>query len=282
MTDSNVFEFGGHRIRTAGTPDAPLFSAADVCAVLGIADAAQACTRLDQDEVEEVASKQPIPYSESVAGKANISSADVSKKLGKRGGRKALYITESGLFALILTSTKPEARAFRKWVTSEVLPEIRRRGVYSLAEALERKKVIDECFLALPAKQATLFDPLIDALRKFARGSEGGSGGTPPWARLIASYIYSWTWQENKSELRKRNPKQDDGTLIWRDYDALTEEGRRRVSITIGMAVFAARESYSWADWRARMEAYFGGQQRLPMSEPERLLPANDRRWRTA
>jgi prophage antirepressor-like protein len=36
MTDSNVFEFGGHRIRTAGTPDAPLFSAADVCAVLGI------------------------------------------------------------------------------------------------------------------------------------------------------------------------------------------------------------------------------------------------------
>lgn len=263
MTDASIFQFGGKRVRTAGTPEAPLFCAADVCAVLGISDAAQACTRLDQDEVEEVAAKQPIPCSESSA---------------KRGGRKALYITESGLFALVLTSTKPEARAFRKWVTSEVLPEIRRRGVYSLAEALERKRLIDECFLALPAKQATLFDPLIDALRKFARVSDGGAGGTPPWARLIASWIYSWTWQENKGELRRRNPKQDDGTLIWRDYDALTEEGRRRVSITIGMAVFAARESYSWSDWRNRMESYFGGQQKLPMSEPERLLRAKRER----
>lgn len=257
LTDQNIFNFGGRRVRTAGTPEVPLFRASDVCDVLGLGDAAQACERLDQDEVEEVASNKPIPYTEPQA---------------KRGGRKALYITESGLFALVLTSRKPEAKAFRKWVTSEVLPEIRRRGVYSLAEAIERKRLIDECFLALPAKQATLFDPLIDALRKFARGSDGGAGGTPPWARLIASWIYSWTWQENKGELRKRNPKQDDGTLIWRDYDALTEEGRRKVSITIGMAVFAARESYSWSDWRSRMEAYFGGQQRLLISEPERLL----------
>jgi prophage antirepressor-like protein len=39
-----------------------------------------------------------------------------------------LFISESGLFALILTSRKPEARRFRKWVTSEILPEMRRTG----------------------------------------------------------------------------------------------------------------------------------------------------------
>lgn len=259
MTDT-PFEFGGKKIRTAGTPDAPLFCAADVCAVLDISNSRDAISRLREAE------------------RTSVASTDTGKNTAKRGSpprQPMVYVTEPGLYKLIFSSRKEGAEKFQDWVTSEVLPEIRRRGVYSLAEAIERKKLIDECFLALPAKQATLFDPLIDALRKFARGSDGGAGGTPPWARLIASWIYSWTWQENKGELRKRNPKQDDGTLVWRDYDALTEEGRRKVSITIGMAVFAARESYSWQDWRTRMEAYFGGQQKLPMAEPERkLLPA--------
>lgn len=151
MSDSIIFEFGGHKVRTAGTPEAPLFCAADVCAVLGLTNAAKSCERLDQDEVHEVASKQPIITSGAVAG---------------NGGRKALYITESGLFALVLTSTKPEARGFRKWVTSEVLPEIRRRGVYSMADAMARRQLIQECFRGLPAQ---LFNPLIDALRPFVQ-----------------------------------------------------------------------------------------------------------------
>jgi prophage antirepressor-like protein len=247
MPNLIVFEFGGKKVRTAGTPDLPLFCAADVCLVLGIANASDACSRLDQDEQELV-----------------------SVKTGS-GAKHAIYVTESGLFALVLTSRKPEAKPFRKWVTSEVLPEIRRTGLYSMVAAAERKKLIDECFRALPAKQATLFNPLIEELRKFARVSDGGSGGTPPWARMIACWIYEWTWRENKGELRKRNAKQADGTLIWRDYEALTEEGRRKVTITISMAVFAARESFSWSDWRSRMEAYFCGQKLLPMSEPERV-----------
>lgn len=264
MIDS-IFEFGGRKVRTAGTPEAPLFSAADVCLILGITDSAQACGRLDQDEVEQVASKQPIPYSESLA------------KPKAMGGRKALYITESGLFTLVITSTKPEARAFRKWVTSEVLPEIRRRGVYSMADAMARRQLIQECFRALPEKQAPLFNPLIEALRPFAHGSSGGAGGTPPWARMIASWIYDWTWKEHKGELRKRNPKQDDGGLVWRDYESLTSEGRRLVSLTIGMAVFAASQCYSWSDWRDRMETYFCGNRRLPLPEPERRLPPRRR-----
>jgi prophage antirepressor-like protein len=256
MTDT-PFEFGGKRIRTAGTPDAPLFCAADVCAVLGIANVGDAVSRLRDAE------------------RTPIASADARQNTGKTRGlvrQPAVYVTEPGLYKLIFSSRKDEAEKFQDWVTAEVLPEIRRRGVYSLADAMARKHLIQECFRELPEKQATLFNPLIEALKPFARGGANGSGGTPPWARLIASYVYDWTWKEHKGELRKRNPKQDDGTLVWRDYDALTPEGRRLVSITIGMAVFAASQSYSWQDWRTRMEAYFGGQQKLPMEEPERKL----------
>lgn len=258
MTDT-PFEFGGKRIRTAGSPDAPLFCAADVCVVLGITNVGDAVSRLRDAE------------------RTSIANTDVSKKLGKNGNlvpgaRGSVYVTEPGLYKLIFSSRKEGAEKFQDWVTSEVLPEIRRRGVYSLADAMARKHLIQECFRELPEKQATLFNPLIEALKPFARGGANGSGGTPPWARLIASYVYDWTWKEHKGELRKRNPKQDDGTLVWRDYDALTPEGRRLVSITIGMAVFAASQSYSWQDWRTRMEAYFGGQQKLPMEEPERRI----------
>lgn len=257
MTELTVFQFGAKKVRTAGTSEAPLFHATDVCIALGMTDTAKACERLDQDEVEEVASKQPIPNTNPRAG----------------GGRKSLYVTESGLFSLILTSRKPEAKAFKKWVTSEVLPEIRRRGVYSLAEAMERRTLLHECFRALPEKQAPLFNPLIEALRPFARNSIGGAGGTPPWARMIAGWIYDWTWKEHKGELRKRNPVKDDGAPSWRDYETLTDEGRRLVSMTIAMAIFAAKQSYSWADWRDRMETYFCGNPKLPLPEPERRLP---------
>lgn len=256
MSDLTVFDFGGRKVRTAGTAEAPTFCLCDVCDVLGIERADLAAERLDQDEVQIVNQAKKGCHS-----------------VLMRGPNANVYVTESGLFSLMLTSRKPEAKAFKKWVTSEVLPEIRRRGVYSLAAAMERRTLLHECFRSLPEKQAPLFNPLIEALRPFARSSIGGAGGTPPWARMISGWIYDWTWKEHKGEIRKRNPVKDDGTLVWRDYDTLTGEGRRLVSMTIAMAIFAAKQSYSWADWRDRMETYFCGNAKLPMREPERQLP---------
>lgn len=257
MTDLVVFDFGGHKVRTAGTPEAPLFCATDVCAVLGIENSRDAVARLRDNE------------------RTTVGSTDTGKNTAKRGvppRQPIVYVTEPGLYKLIFSSRKSEATAFQDWVTSEVLPEIRRRGVYSLAEAMERRTLLHECFRALPEKQASLFNPLIEALRPFARRSIGGSGGTPPWARMIASWIYDWTWKEHKGELRKRNPVKEDGALVWRDYETLTDEGRRLVSMTIAMAIFAAKQSYSWSDWRDRMETYFCGNAKLPLPESERRL----------
>ena len=84
----------------------PWFVAKDVCGVLGIASHRDATGRLDDDERGSV----------------------LVDTLG--GQQKMSAISESGVYALIFTSRKPEAKAFRKWVTSEVLPSIRKTGKY--------------------------------------------------------------------------------------------------------------------------------------------------------
>lgn len=95
-------------VRMAGTPDDPLFSLTDICRVLSIANASDAASRLDDDE------------------KCYIARADV----GLSPGRDLVFVTEGGLYTLVIRSDKPEAKPFRKWVCGEVIPCIRKHGVY--------------------------------------------------------------------------------------------------------------------------------------------------------
>jgi len=126
------FPFAGRDVRVVGTKDAPHFVAADVCVVLDIANSRQALTRLDEDE-------------------KGVRSVDT---LG--GPQEMATVTESGIYHLAFSSRKPEAQAFRRWVTGEVLPAIRRRGSYELAErpmeGCRRFYCLDDlCALSLPA-----------------------------------------------------------------------------------------------------------------------------------
>ena len=93
-----------------------LFVAADVCKILGLKNHRDAVSRLDDDE------------------KDCVGNSDAIGRI-----RKTLVINESGLYSLIFMSHKPEAKKFRKWVTSEVLPSIRKTGSYSIA-----KKFVEE------------------------------------------------------------------------------------------------------------------------------------------
>ena len=106
-------QFG--QIRTAGTAENPLFCLADVCKVLDL-DPSQVVRRLDST----VFSKHP---------------ADTGF-----GIKEINFVNEDGLYDVILDSRKPEAKAFRKWVTSEVLPSIRKTGSYSI-QNLSRKEL---------------------------------------------------------------------------------------------------------------------------------------------
>lgn len=108
-----VFDYGEAHVRCGGTADKPWFVAKDVCEVLGISNHSDAIGRLDSDEKDEVGITDPI---------------------GRK--QKTAVVYESGLYALIFTSRKEEAKAFKKWVTSEVLPSIRKTGTYRLKQRL--------------------------------------------------------------------------------------------------------------------------------------------------
>ena len=107
-----VFSFDSHSVRTILVDEQPWFVAADVCSALGIANVTQALARLDDDE-------QALCSIEGLS----------------RGNDQANIINESGLYSLVLGSRKPTAKRFKKWVTSEVLPAIRKTGRYEAATA---------------------------------------------------------------------------------------------------------------------------------------------------
>jgi anti-repressor protein len=90
----------------------PWISAGDVCLALGIANARDAVASLDDDE-------KGVAITDTLGGPQEIRT-----------------VNESGMYALVFRSRKPEAQKFRKWVTSEVLPAIRQTGGYNLPQSL--------------------------------------------------------------------------------------------------------------------------------------------------
>lgn len=100
-------------IRTAGTSEEPLFCLMDVCKSIGIVNARNVKERLDGEDVRQV------------------------DTLTNGGVQKLTYVTESGLYEVIIRSDSDMAKPFRKWVTSEVLPSIRKTGGYITANADE-------------------------------------------------------------------------------------------------------------------------------------------------
>jgi hypothetical protein len=168
-----------------------------------------------------------------------------------------VYVTESGLYALILSCEKPEAKAFRKWVTSEVLPAIRKHGFYSAVEAEKEKqteRLLAECFPNLPHKSEPIFRELIGALLTVRR--EEGCPTNPPWARTLASLVYGWAIKIDGQQQARRlkNPKPSGSRTDHSMFSDIAEEAVKRVVQT--GASFAAI-SVSWSDWKTKMEVAF-------------------------
>lgn len=115
MNELKVFNYQDNEVRTVEINGEPWFVLKDVCNVLGLGSAHKVADRLDEDE------RNQIPLTDS---------------LGRE--QETTIINESGLYNVILRSDKPEAKPFRKWVTSEVLPSIRKHGAYMTPEVIER------------------------------------------------------------------------------------------------------------------------------------------------
>lgn len=112
MNEITSWNYEGAEVRTVQIDGEPWFVLADICRELELSNPSKVADRLDPDE------------------KANF-------ELGLRGGSTNL-INESGLYTVILRSDKPQAKPFRKWVTSVVLPSIRKHGAYMTDQALEK------------------------------------------------------------------------------------------------------------------------------------------------
>lgn len=106
------FEFNGLDVRVITVGGEPWWVAADVCRALGMENARNLRAVLDADEVITLYNVESI----------------------RRGNPNVNVISESGLYSLILRSRKPQAKAFARWVTREVLPSIRKTGRYAVAE----------------------------------------------------------------------------------------------------------------------------------------------------
>lgn len=117
-TEIQTFNFNNATMRTlTDTAGDPWFIAKDVCDILGIRTN-NLRVILDEDEVTELTN-------------------DYSIDIAQNGGKSPLIISESGLYNLALKSRKPEAKEFKRWVTHEVLPTIRKTGGYIPATEAE-------------------------------------------------------------------------------------------------------------------------------------------------
>ena len=115
MNEIQIFNYNSVEVRTIQNDGEPWFVLRDVCNVLGLGTPARVAERLDPDEVSQT---------------------HITDSMGRQ--QETTIINESGLYNVILRSDKPEAKPFRKWVTSEVLPTIRRHGMYATPDTVEK------------------------------------------------------------------------------------------------------------------------------------------------
>lgn len=124
MNNIQIFKspmFG--ELRVSGTNEQPLFCLVDICKPLGLEQVSRVKSQIDED---------------------GVTTSKVIDSLGRE--QEATFVNESCLYQVIFQSRKPEAKQFRKWVTSEILPSIRKHGVYMTSEVIE-KTLSDPDFL---------------------------------------------------------------------------------------------------------------------------------------
>jgi anti-repressor protein len=131
MNEIAVFNYEGNDVRTVQRDGEPWWVLKDVCTALGLTDAHKVSDRLDEDE------RNQIP---------------VIDNLGRY--QETTIISESGLYNVILRSDKPEAKKFKRWVTHEVLPSIRKHGLYAVDEVLANPDLLIQALQEIKAERA--------------------------------------------------------------------------------------------------------------------------------
>ena len=121
MSNIEIFKdsrFG--EVRIAGTSEEPLFCLADVCKALDLQNPSQVKARLDDDDVQLI-DLQTLNPNEVIIGNSI-----------------ANFVTEAGLYDVLMRSESSKAKPFRRWITKEVLPSIRKNGMYATEDTIDK------------------------------------------------------------------------------------------------------------------------------------------------
>lgn len=143
----------------------PWFVANDVCNILGIVNSRDALSRLEDDE-------KGVGITDTLGGKQEMN-----------------IVNESGLYNLIFQSRKPEAKKFRKWVTSEVLPSIRKTGKYDIRKSIKAGSIGN----------------LLDHVRKMERDGK-------VWYRVSDLLLITGRTRRSQSVTKKLHKMRENGT----------------------------------------------------------------------
>lgn len=199
MSNIIPFNFEDHAVRVITRDGEPWWVLADVCKVLELTNPSKVAQKLDADE------------------RSNL-------KLGRQG--EATIINESGLYSVILTSRKPTAKRFKKWITSEVIPSIRKTGGYMVAAPEEtpeelalRAMTILQATVERQKQQLAEAQPKVEAHDRIA-GADGSLNITEAAKALQVRPKDLFAWLSCNGWIYKRP-----GSLSWLGYQSRTTNG---------------------------------------------------------
>lgn len=135
MNEMQIFKYNAAEVRTVIKDDEPWWVLRDVCDVIGLGSPHKVAERLDEDERNQI----PLPHPQNPERTVAMT-----------------VISEAGLYNVIIRSDKPEAKAFKRWVTHEVLPSIRKNGAYAVAEQKLPQLTINELILKMAESNVEL------------------------------------------------------------------------------------------------------------------------------
>jgi len=188
----------------------PLFCLADLCKVMGLSNPTKVAQSLDLDE------------------RSNL-------KLGRQG--EAIFVNESGMYAVIIRSRKPDARAFRKWITSEVLPAIRKTGGYvPIAETDDEKEIL--------TKAVGIYERTVKALRERLAYQEAHT-----------QQLFDCT--ERLEEEKERLTKKVEAAAPLVKYAKDVLQAKDTITLTLAAKRLGLRSVYALTEWLSRRKVLY-------------------------
>ena len=191
MNELTVFSFEACEIRTKVIDDEPWFVAKDVCDILEISNNRDAVSRLDDDE------------------RATVGLTDGSQI------RNYSIVNEFGLYNLVLSSRKPEAKVFKRWITHDVIPSIRKSGGYQVS-----KDPITALRLMLQATEETKEE--VEDVKNRVVNLEENVSINPGKYSYISKRISQKVHQVGKE--RKWNMNKEQLSLLYKDLNKAVAE----------------------------------------------------------